>query len=162
MDRLSGLPCHTQPPIQAHGWLFYNLRGETTVATIAYYSLLYNWLKPNLTECPIVQVSSLLKSSEEDRISLRLPASFCRMTSLGSASRLLASGNCLIHVRQLHGRQMISCSIHTMQRERTWIQFPQSKMLVKPPTIQLTCGMSRFVSLEQNISHCSILLGLIS
>ena len=146
MDRLSGLPCHTQPPIQAHGWLFYNLRGETTVATIAYYSLLSNWLK----------------STEQDMISLRLPASFCRMTSLGSASRLLASGNCLIHVRQLHGRQMISCSIHTMQRERTWIQFPQSKMLVKPPTIQLTCGMSRFVSWEQNISHCSILLGLIS
>merc|ERR1719220_1783978 len=37
--------------------------------------------------------------------------------------------------------KMISCSIHTMQRD-------QSKMLVKPPTIQLTCGMSRFDKLK--------------
>merc|ERR1719220_1790276 len=37
--------------------------------------------------------------------------------------------------------KMISCSIHTMQRDR-------SKMLVKPPTIQLTCGMSRFDKLK--------------
>ena len=63
------------------------------------------------------------------------------MTSLGSASRLLSSGACLNHSRQL---QRVA-GIHTLYREGSWTRSLTDKKLVRLPIIQMTCGMSRYV-----------------
>ena len=71
------------------------------------------------------------------------------MTSLGSASRLLSSGACLNHPRQL--QRVVG--IHTLQREGTWTRSLTDKKLVRLPIIQMTCGMSRYVDSSGVVSH---------